>query len=242
MVKRAIDGSVGDSWCAPKSPEIPPRKKGFRMPLVDLNVPIIATKVPRDVRVFLREANRRIERFQVSRCVPGFVPSDFERAYRLLYLLASTDLTAGCLFCEWGSGFGVITCLAALLGFEACGIEIDVELVEAAQQLAVDFGLSVDFVRASFIPKADEAYVNAGGAFSWLTTDGRDADRELGLAADEPNVIYAYPWPDEERVTGDLFERNTAVGTILVTYHGGDEFRLRRRTDKKSFGRKTARS
>jgi hypothetical protein len=49
--------------------------------------------------------------------------------------------------------------------------------------------LSVDFVRGSFIPKADEAYVNAGGSFSWLTTDGRDADRELGLAADEPNVI-----------------------------------------------------
>jgi hypothetical protein len=211
------------------------------MPLVDLNVPIIKTKVPRDVRVFLREANRRIERFQVSGCVPAFVPSDFERAYRLLHLLASTDLAAGCVFCEWGSGFGVITCLAALLGFDACGIEIEVELVEAAQQLADDFGLSVDFIQGSFIPKADESYVNAGGTFSWLATDGGDADYEQGIAADELNVVYAYPWPDEERVTGDLFERNTTVGTILVTYHGGDEFRLRRRTGKGSFGRRNAR-
>jgi hypothetical protein len=210
------------------------------MQLVDLNVPIIETNVPRGVRVFLREAKRRIERFQASGCVPAFVPSDFERAYRLLHLLASTNLTTGCLFCEWGSGFGVITCLAALLGFEACGIEIEVELVEAAQQLADDFGLSVDFVLGSFIPKADEVYVNADGAFSWLTTDRGDADRELGLAAAEPNVVYAYPWPDEERVIADLFERNTTVGTILVSYHGGDQFRLRRRTDKRSFGRRSA--
>ena len=36
--------------------------------------------------------------------------------------------------------------------------------------------------------------------------------------------------PDEERLTGDLFERYAAVGAVLVTYHGSEDFRLRRKT------------
>src|SRR5437764_436319 len=102
------------------------------MPLVDLEVPNLPTELPSEVRIFLREANRRIERFQISACVPGFVPSDFAAAYRVLHLLASMDVAGGSRFCEWGSGFGVITCLAALLGFDACGIEIDFDLISAS--------------------------------------------------------------------------------------------------------------
>ena len=203
------------------------------MPLVDLSLSIVETTVPGDVRAFLREANRRIERFQDKGSVPGFVPSDFERAYRVLHLLASADLAAGRLFCEWGSGLGVISCLAALLEFDACGIEIEAELVDAAQRLADDFGLPVNFVQGSFIPKGEEAYFNAGHGFAWLTTDAGRAHEELGLQLDELDVVYAYPWPDEERATSDLFERNTRSGTLLGTYHGGEDFRLRRRTEKR---------
>jgi hypothetical protein len=43
--------------------------------------------------------------------------------------------------------------------------------------------------------------------------------------------VRTYPWPDEERVTSDLFERYAAVGAVLVTYHGGADFQLRRKTE-----------
>jgi hypothetical protein len=158
------------------------------------------------------------------------VPSDFTRAYNVLRSLADADLAPGSLFCEWGSGFGVVACLAALCEFDACGIEIEDELVDAARQLADDFDLSVEFLRGSFIPRGSEACLEEGDGFAWLTTEAACTHQEPGLAPDDADVIFAYPWPDEEQVIGDLFDRHAAVGAVLVTYHGED-FRLRRKTD-----------
>jgi hypothetical protein len=203
------------------------------MPLVDLDLPLDASELPRDVRAFLREAGRRIERFQGDRVIPGFVPSHYEGAYYVLRALATAAPAPGGLFCEWGSGFGVIACLAALLDFDASGIEIEAELVDAARQLAGDFSLPVEFALGSFIPRGGEALADAGDGFSWLTTDEGGAEEELGLAPDDFDVIFAYPWPDEEKFTGHLFERYAAVGSVLVTYHGGEEFRLRRKTGRR---------
>jgi hypothetical protein len=43
-----------------------------------------------------------------------------------------------------------------MLGIDACGIEIEGELMDAAQQFADDFGLPVEFIRGSFIPKGGD--------------------------------------------------------------------------------------
>jgi hypothetical protein len=202
------------------------------MPLVDLDLPADGAALPGDVRSFLREAERRIERFQRSSPYPGFVPSDFAGAYRALRALAEAGLAPGHRFCEWGSGFGVVTGLAALLEFDACGIEVEDELVDAAQRLAGDFDLPVEFYRGSFIPQSADAAV-ADDAFSWLTTDGGSMPEDLGVAPDDFDVIFAYPWPDEERLTGRLFERYAAPGAVLLTYHSGADFRLRRKTGRR---------
>jgi hypothetical protein len=196
------------------------------MPLLELSLPADRHGVPGDVRSFLGEADRRIRSFLRRSRIPGFLPSDFTRAYRLLRALAEADLAPGNLFCEWGSGFGVVACLAALLDFDACGIEVQADLVEAARRLADDFGLPVEFAQGSFIPEDDQA----GGPFAWLTTDGADTHEQLGLAADDFDLVFAYPWPDEEEVTAELFERHARAGALLLTYHGED-FRLRRKLD-----------
>ena len=54
-----------------------------------------------------------------------------------------------------------------------------------------------------------------------------------GLTPDDLDVVYAYPWPDEEAVTAELFERYAGTGAILLTYHGGDGIRARRKVDKR---------
>jgi hypothetical protein len=118
-----------------------------------------------------------------------------------------------------------------MLDFDACGIEIEGELVEATRRLADDFGLPAEFVRGSFIPPGGEVHVRAGGQYAWLTTEVDHAYEELGLSPDDLDVIFAYPWPDEECVTWDLFERYAAVGAVLVTYHGCGDFQLRRKTE-----------
>src|SRR5947208_15777027 len=98
------------------------------MPLTEVFLDRSEAAVPADVRAFLREADRRIDEFQRCVRVPGFVPSDFARTYGVLRNLSEANLTPGNLFCEWGSGFGVVACLAAMLDFDAVGIEIEADL------------------------------------------------------------------------------------------------------------------
>ncbi len=202
------------------------------MPLVDLSLPIEPAALPGDVRYFLREANRRIERFQIDCHVPGFVPSDFERSYLTLRALTEAKLAGGGLFCEWGSGFGVVACLAAMLDFDAYGIEIEPELVDAAQQLADDFDLPVKFACGSFIPPGGEFYVENDTEFAWLATSPGDTYEELEIGPEDFHIIFAYPWPDEEIVTSILFQRYASTGAVLVTYHGDEMLRLRRKVGR----------
>lgn len=204
------------------------------MPLIDVPLPAAEGFTPADVRAFLAEAERRIEQFQRSARVPAFVPSDFERVFQTLRTVETLALAPGRRMCEWGSGFGVVATLAAMLEFDAYGIEIESELVDAARRLARDFDLPAEFVCGSFIPAGGEHLVDVGSTFSWLTPDSGTAYDEIGLDPDDFDVVFAYPWPDEEDVIWKLFERYASTGAILVTYHGSDDIRVQRKTQGQS--------
>lgn len=198
------------------------------MPLEELCLPRGGQGLPAKVRAFLREADRRIRRFQSRWSVPAFVPSDFVAAYAALRDLAAAEVAPGNLFCEWGSGFGVVACLAAMLGFESCGIEIEGDLVDAARQLAEDFDLPVEFTQGSFIPRAGATALLGDAEFAWLTTDDGGSHGPT-LSPDDFDVIFAHPWPDEESLIEGLFERHAAAGQVLVTYHADGSSCLRRK-------------
>ncbi len=202
------------------------------MPLKDLDVTFDPAPIPADIASFLREADRRIEEFQRYCRVPGFIPCDFGLAYRFLRALAAAELTRGKLFCEWGSGFGVVACLASQLDFDAVGIEIEAELVLEAERLADAFGLPVEFMQGSYLPKDCELSAQLGQGSSWLKTDECDAGAEFGLEPNDFDVIFAYPWPEDEDATAKLFERHAARGAVFASYHGGDDFRLKRKVKK----------
>jgi hypothetical protein len=206
------------------------------MALVDVDLPADNSATPEPVRRFLHEAERRIEEFQATSRSPAFVPSDYAGAYDVLRVIAAANIAPGPRFCEWGSGFGVIASLAAMLEFESCGIEIEPALVDAARQLADDFELSVEFVCDSFIPPGGETCADVSPTFAWLTTDAGRAEQELDLAVDDFDVVFAYPWPDEENVIDDLFDRFAATGALLVTYHGGEGYRVRRKAPRRRRG------
>ena len=210
------------------------------MPLVDVDISIGVSALPDDMVAFLREADLRVSRFvrNCSVCVTGFVPSDFVTVWHALRAVTEANLASGTSFCEWGSGFGVVASLAEMLGFNACGMEIDRDLVDASRRLAGDFGLSVEFVHGSFIPSgaesyAEQAYSDSDAEFFLLNTDAGDAYEELGLDPDDFDVIFAYPWSGEERLIANLFEKYAANGALLLTYDHVDTVRIRRKAGKR---------
>jgi len=205
------------------------------MPFVDLDIPLEPddVTVPVDVSEFLRAADRRIGEFlseHAGQPVPGFVPSDFVRVYHALSAVRDRQLSAGDAFCEWGSGFGVAACLAARLGFDACGIEIDADLVESAEQLADDFELPVNYAHGTFVPTDGERFTDGVEDLAWLQAGGTCGYETLGIDPDELDLIFAYPWPGESSVISRVFEHYAADGALLLTYHGYDDLRLRRKT------------
>jgi hypothetical protein len=207
------------------------------VPLADLTPPDSDDAVPAAVRLFVREADRRVEQFATIGHTPAFVACDYEAAYRALRGLAAASLARGGQFCEWGSGFGTVTCLAALLGFDAIGIEVERDLVEEARRLAGDYDLPAEFALGSFVPPGAEKRVYAGGEYAWFTTESDSAYDDLGLDPSDFDVVFAYPWPDEEAIVADLFDHYAGPGAVLVTCQGGTEFRFRRKVPRRKRSR-----
>ncbi len=204
------------------------------MALAKVDIRTTEEPLPPMVVSLLAEAEKRIDDFQLDGRVPGFVPSHAAEVYRVLKALVTSHLLPGNRFCEWGSGFGVVTNLASIVGLDACGLEIDQPLVDAARRLAADFDRPVEYFQGSFIPPGGESFFtnpNAIGndGISWIVTDGNHELDELGLAPDEFDLIFVYPWPDEEQAICRMFDRFASVGTVLALHHANGEISLFRK-------------
>ena len=206
------------------------------MPLLDIDISINGSVLSDDVVAFLREADLRVSQFVRNSPVrvTGFVPSDFVTVYHSLRAITEANLASGTSLCEWGSGFGVVASLAAMLEFKVCGIEIERCLVNASRRLADDFRLPVEFVHGSFVPSGaeadvEEAYTASSTEYFWLVTDADDAYDELGLGPHDFDVVFAYPWPGEECLIEGLFEKYAAEEALLLTYTQYNSVRLQRK-------------
>ncbi len=199
--------------------------------LVDVELTLPTDPIPTDVAALIADAKARIEELEdKSRAaMPAFVPSDFEVAYRGLAAVHSANLATGRRFLEWGSGIGVVACLAAQLGFDAVGIEIEEPLVEIAEDLADTHNIDAEFLCGSFVPHGTEVTVGTADDFAWLSTTGPVAYDDLDLEPNDFDLIFAYPWPGEEQIIFDLFADHAATGALLLTYHGIEGVRLQRK-------------
>lgn len=201
------------------------------MRLVEIELPISRGTVPAAIAALLTDAQERLRqydaKFQAS--IPAFVPSDFEQAYHALDWISESQLTAGRRFLEWGSGIGIVACLAAELGFDAIGIEIEEPLVQIAESIAADHDIDVEFACGSYVPRGVEPFIDTAGEVTWLRTDRPDSYADLDLEPEDFDIIYAYPWPGEEQVIFELFARCASVGALLLTFHSQDGLRLQRK-------------
>ena len=147
-----------------------------------------------------------------------FVPADYADVERIL----RTHLQPGRRFLEWGSGSGVITIMADLIGFEdASGIELDGSLVDVANALARKYGSRARFAAASFLPEGYRYRDEGGGTRTGTLGSGPSGYLALGRSLEDFDVVFGYPWHGEERVMRDVFQRYGSPDATLVIYPGG---------------------
>jgi hypothetical protein len=171
---------------------------------------------------------------------PRFVPSVPERVFAILAEVTTRQLPPTRVFCEWGSGFGTATCLAALLGYEAYGLEIDEELVRLSRAIARRLGIRVQMLCTSLFPEGYEAY--SGGDRAAMVTPASVSDHNAAArgplrydgmerAIAEIGLLFAYPWPEERELMRQLFEAVARVGALLVVYHTDTDIRVLRKVE-----------
>jgi SAM-dependent methyltransferase len=143
------------------------------------------------------------ERFEAEvrdRRFHPFIASEYEVV--LAALLAHRG--PGLRFLELGSASGVIAIMADLLGYDACGIEIDESLVTTARDLATRFDSNARFVAGSFFPAGYVYRPRDGSGGAVPLGDGLSGYVQLGHALDDFDIVFGFPWGGEEAMMLDL--------------------------------------
>ena len=205
------------------------------MAIEELDLDLSTAQLPDDVSSLLEESERQWDQFfasQSNRRFPRFLPSDVALVFTAIEYVTRHDLALGRVFCEWGSGLGTATCLAALLGYEAYGIEIEAELVELSRKMARALAIPVEILCASYIPEGYESYSGVGGedlvqseTFSYpgaaIDPEPRYDGMDIEIAAID--LFFVYPWPDEQVLMQKLFDAVAIEGAILIAYYSARE-------------------
>lgn len=143
-----------------------------------------------------------------------FVPADYGVARQVLSSLRAP----GRRFLEWGSATGIITIMADMMGFDACGIEIDAELVAIAREVANRHRSAARVVVGSFLPTGYRYRAPDGDSRTGTIADGQSGYLQLGRALDDFDVVFCYPWGGEEGVMLDVMRRYGRDDALLLLY------------------------
>lgn len=165
-------------------------------------------RIPRHLQILLDETAEDLVDWQDRSEEHRFVPADYVLVYDALAELRPLMPSEGTpQFLEWGSGLGIATLMASAMGWKATGVEIQPELVRRSLHLARVFDLPATFREGGFFP-----------------TDARPVKKLEALAAGA-DLVYVYPWPDQEIEIFDLFDRFAHPGAMLLTYYGLEDVR-----------------
>lgn len=162
---------------------------------------------------------------------PGFHPfvaADYDAVRAALLPLRAP----GRRFLEWGSASGIITIMADIMGFDACGIELDASLVTTARTLATRLGSRARFVAGSFLPAGYRWRSRDGDTRTGTIGEGPSGYLQLGRALEDFDVVFGYPWEGEAPVMQDVMQRYGRHDALLLlhdtiagvqVYRGGRE-------------------
>jgi len=167
-----------------------------------------------EFRLLWRDAASLWDEHENEAAFEGYVGSDFDAAYRVLKSFQGRAAT----FLEWGSGLGVVAIMAARMGFESSGIEIQPGLVDLAQTLAQKYHADVTFVCGSFVPEDFEPDASLGDEFFRTDSDSASGYDQLDRELADFDLVYAYPWPDEQGLFNSIMRRYGGRRAVLIRY------------------------
>jgi hypothetical protein len=156
------------------------------MPVTEIQLNLLPIGLPDRAERFVaagRERGKRVDWFD-------FVASDYAVVYTLLAALERGR------FCEWGSGMGVVTGLAEMLGYTAVGIEFHEPLVQASRDLLREFDLHAGIEQGDYYERTDAA-----------------------------DLYFAYCWPNRVVRTTERFHEIAPPGARLLIYYGPADIR-----------------
>lgn len=156
----------------------------------------------------------RFDRTTRARGFHPFVAADYDIVRTALLPLRRE----GRRFLEWGSATGIITIMADLMGFDACGIEIDPALVATAREVAARHGSRARFVAGSFLPEGYEYHTRDGDTRTGTLEGGPSGYLQLGRALEDFDVVFGYPWSGEEPVMRDVMQRYGRGDALQLIY------------------------
>ena len=176
------------------------------------------SELPAEIDDFLRRADSLLQAYWDSwhrRPIEQYVACDFRDVYRALASLRNSHLANGNLFCEWGCGFGIVTGLAAKLGWDAVGIEAEPFLVEQAAKMLRDEKIAAEVWNGNFLPSGAERLARRQATHASLFHRIASVYGSQSLDVDDFAVIFAYPWPGEDYFLKDVFRCYAADQAIL---------------------------
>ncbi len=153
-----------------------------------------------------------------------FVAADYDVVRAALLPLRAPGLH----FLEWGSASGIITIMADLMGFDACGIELDASLVETARALATRHGSRARFVAGSFLPAGYGWRSRDGDNRTGTIGEGPSGYLQLGRPLEDFDLVFGYPWDGEAPVMHDVIQRYGRRDALLLLHDTNDGVRAYR--------------
>jgi len=214
------------------------------VPYEEIPYTVKGCDLPPEVKAFIDEADRRCDLFydqKLNQRYPRYVPSEPAQVYAALRHVTEQGLPLGETFIEWGSGFGVATGIAAQIGYQAYGIEIEETLVEKAESLLADQGLDAEFLPVSYIPDGFISYDALSGhdivrddSFGHRV-DGNSRYDGMDIDIEEVDLFFVYPWPGEQEMMLKLFDAVAGEGAILVAYFGDRDICLYRKLEDEDY-------
>ena len=203
--------------------------------LTQIQIPssVDTTPIPAELAARITSARNEIEAFRDRWDCPQieqFVAADYPLVYQCLNWTLQSQTLLGQRFLEWGSGFSIVSAIAAEMGLNAFGIEAERDLLAMGRKTIQTWNVSVELVEGNFLPPG-AALLADDPMLPSLSHEVADGYAKIGLELDDFAMVYAYPWPGEDDFHEFVFDRYAASGALLMLFCGPNDVRLWRKTN-----------